>query len=117
MHVYYTYIIECNDGTLYVGVTNDIERRFQEHCDGIDPKSYTAKRRPLKLVHVESYQWILDAIAREKQLKSWSAEKKRALLIAQEDLLHILAQCRNASRHDRPLHFDQGSSPVEDTGS
>lgn len=117
MHVYYTYIIACNDGTLYVGVTNNIERRFREHCDGLDLRSYTAKRPPLKLVHVESSQWILDAIAREKQLKGWSAVKKRALLMAQEDLLHILAQCRNASRHDRPLHFDQGSSPAENTES
>lgn len=100
-----------------MGVTNNIERRFREHCDGLDLKSYTAKRRRLKLLHVESFQWVLDAIAREKQLKGWSAVKKRALLMAQEDLLHIPAQCRNASRHDRTLHFDQDSSPTEHTGS
>ena len=101
MHIYYTYIIECNDGTLYVGVTNDVERRFSEHCEGSNPRSYTAKRRPLKLVHVETFQWILDAIAREKQLKGWSALKKQALIMGEEATLHMLARCRNGSVHDR----------------
>ena len=63
MHVYFVYLIVCSDGTFYVGVTNNVVRRFQEHCDAIDPRSYTAKRRPLKLVYVEPFQWILDAIA------------------------------------------------------
>ncbi len=61
-HLYFVYIIECNNGTLYVGVTNNVERRFQEHCDRIHPTSYTAKRLPLKLVYVENDQWIQDAI-------------------------------------------------------
>jgi putative endonuclease len=102
MHIYYVYIIECNDGTLYVGVTNSVERRFLEHCEGLDPKSYAAKRRPLKLVHIETFQWILDAIAREKQLKGWSAPKKQALMLGQEETLRLLARCRNGSVHDRP---------------
>jgi putative endonuclease len=102
MHIYYVYIIECSDGTLYVGVTNNVARRFHEHCEGIDPKSYTAKRRPLKLVHVETFQWVLDAIAREKQLKGWSAPKKRALMMGEEEALHVLAKCRNSTAHDRP---------------
>lgn len=72
MHVYYTYMILCIDGTYSVGVTNNVERRFQQHCDGMDPASYTAKRRPLQLVHAERFQWIHDAIRREKQLKGWS---------------------------------------------
>lgn len=102
MHVYYTYLILCSDGTYYTGVTNDVDRRFQEHCDGLQPTSYTAKRRPLKLVYVESYQWIQDAIRREKQLKRWSSAKKRALIMNDERVLHELAKCRNLSRHDHP---------------
>lgn len=42
MHIYFTCIIECNDGTFYVGVTNDAERRFQEHYEGLAPRSCTA---------------------------------------------------------------------------
>lgn len=99
MHVYYTYMIECNDGTFYVGVTNDIERRFSEHCDGVDPGSYTAKRRPLRLAYFEILQWIQHAIAREKQLKGWSAPKKKALIMKDEELMHALARCRNQSSH------------------
>jgi putative endonuclease len=102
MHLYFVYLIVCSDGTFYVGVTNNVERRFQEHCEAVDPRSRTAKRRPLKLVHVEPFQWILDAIAREKQIKGWSAPKKQALIIQDEAILHELATCRNRTRHDRP---------------
>lgn len=110
MHSYFVYIIECNDGKLYVGVTNNVARRFEEHQAGLHPKSYTAKRRPLKLLYVETFQWIQDAIAREKQLKGWSSTKKRALMMAQDDILHLLARCRNGSVHDRPERTDRASS-------
>lgn len=99
VHVYYVYIIECNDGTLYVGVTNDIERRFSEHRDGVHPKSYTARRRPLRLAYFEVFQWIEYAIKREKQLKGWSAPKKQALMQSDEVILRKLAECRNSSHH------------------
>ncbi len=100
MHIYYTYIIKCNDGTLYVGVTNDLERRFAEHSSGQDPRSYTSKRRPLRLVHFETFQWVREAIRREEQLKGWSAQKKRALIRSDEDILHQFASCRNHSSHN-----------------
>jgi len=99
MHIYYVYIIECNDGTFYVGVTNDIERRFAEHRDGAHPGSYTAKRRPVRLAYFEIFQWIDNAIKREKQLKGWSAPKKRALIKSDEEVLHELATCKNKSTH------------------
>lgn len=101
MHLYYTYMLLCSDGTYYVGVTNNMERRFAEHCEGADPSSYTAKRLPVKLVHVEGFQWIQDAIAREKQLKGWSVPKKEALIMNETSSLHELSKCRNGSRHDR----------------
>lgn len=112
MPCYYVYILECKDGTLYVGVTNDIDRRSAEHRDGIDPGSYTAKRRPVRLVHVEMFQWILDAIAREKQLKGWSALKKRALIRDDEPLLHRLARCGNDTTHlNGPSHGPSMENP------
>ena len=48
---YFVYILECSDKTLYVGVTNDYERRLYEHQNGDDKKSYTFRRRPVKLLY------------------------------------------------------------------
>ncbi len=77
---YYVYIIECSDGTFYTGVSNNYERRYKEHCEGINPGCYTYDRRPLRLRHVEWYHDITQAIAREKQLKGWGKKKKEALI-------------------------------------
>jgi len=77
---YYVYMLQCADGSYYVGVTNDLERRFGEHAFGIDPKCYTFERRPVELVHSSCFHEITDAIAWEKQLKGWSRKKKRALI-------------------------------------
>ena len=78
MRRYYVYMLRCFDGTFYVGVTNDPERRNAEHSYGIDPKCYTYNRRPLQMVYVGEFQWIDEAIAFEKKLKSWSHRKKRS---------------------------------------
>ena len=77
VHVRFVYIIECNDGTFYVGVTNDLERRFAEHRDGADPGSYTSKRRPVRLAYFEIFQWIEDAIKREKPQRLVCTEEAR----------------------------------------
>ena len=78
MDWYYVYMLQCFDGTFYTGVTNNIERRFAQHCYGIDPKCYTYNRRPLILVYAGEFQFIHDAINFEKRLKRWSHRKKRA---------------------------------------
>ena len=80
MKEYCVYILECSDGSYYTGITNDYEKRVNEHQSGIDPKCYTYKRRPVKLVHLERYSEVLDAIRREKQIKSWSRKKKQILI-------------------------------------
>ncbi len=79
MKRYYVYMLLCFDGTFYVGVTNDLERRVGEHEFGVDPRSYTFSRRPLKLVHSSEFHYIDEAIAWEKHLKGWSHAKKSAL--------------------------------------
>ena len=80
MKRYYVYILRCFDGTFYVGMTNDIERRVNEHDFGIDPHCYTYERRPLRLVHVSEFTWVDQALAFEKKLKTWSHRKKRAFI-------------------------------------
>ena len=50
MKIYYVYIVKCSDNTYYIGVTNDLERRVNEHNDGLNPESYTYTRKPVELV-------------------------------------------------------------------
>lgn len=77
---YYTYILSNkSDTTLYVGVTNDLERRVAEHRSGMIP-GFTQLYSCHKLVYFEEYTDVLQAIAREKQLKKWSRVKKNELI-------------------------------------
>ncbi|HTO37120.1 MAG TPA: GIY-YIG nuclease family protein [Brumimicrobium sp.] len=89
---YYTYILLCSDDSYYVGITNNIENRFKQHCNGYVENSYTYARRPLKLVYYEKCQYVINAIAREKQLKGWSRKKKEALINKFPDELKVLAK-------------------------
>ena len=74
---YYTYIMSSpNNSTLYIGVTNDIERRVIEHKSGSIP-GFSQKYNCCKLVYYEEYSDINQAIEREKKLKKWRREKKR----------------------------------------
>ena len=68
-----------NDTTLYIGVTNDIERRVKEHRSGQIP-GFTQKYNCQKLVYYETYSDIDQAIEREKKLKKWRREKKDWLI-------------------------------------
>jgi len=74
------YILRCADGSYYTGSTKTVEARVWEHNNAPDEKSYTAKRRPVELVFSETYDRIVDAIARERQIKGWSRRKKEALI-------------------------------------
>ena len=67
------------DSVLYIGMTNDLIRRISEHQSGAIP-GFTADFRCHKLVFWEHYGDVYEAIAREKQLKSWSRKKKIALI-------------------------------------
>ena len=92
MKKYFTYILLCADESFYVGVTNDIVRRFEEHKLGINEGSYTHSRRPLSLVYLEETRYINNAIAREKQLKGWSRKKKIALIESNFEELKTLSK-------------------------
>jgi len=79
MEYAYTYILECNDGSYYVGSTIDLERRFAQHNAG-EGAEYTKHRRPVKLVYFEECLSIKDAFLREKQIQGWSRKKRQALI-------------------------------------
>ncbi|UOE50691.1 GIY-YIG nuclease family protein [Mucilaginibacter sp. SMC90] len=91
LHQYYVYIITNQANTvLYVGVTNDIKNRISEHKLKIF-KGFTAMYNCNKLVYFEDFQWIQDAIAREKQLKAGSRQKKIDLIIADNPMWNDLS--------------------------
>ena len=76
---YYTYIVASASRTLYIGVTNNLERRIQQHKDGTF-KGFTTKYRCHRLVWFEEYRWVKFAIAREKELKGWLRARMIALV-------------------------------------
>ena len=66
---------------LYTGVTNDLIRRVYEHKNHVDKNNFTSKYNVDKLVHFEETSDIRAAIEREKQIKSWSRDKKTSLIM------------------------------------
>ena len=79
--VYYVYILtNTHNNVLYTGVTNDLERRCYEHKQK-KIKGFTQKYNVDKLIYYERFDSIDSAIAREKQIKGFSREKKLALII------------------------------------
>ena len=77
---YYVYIMSNqNDTTLYVGMTNNIERRLEEHKSGLI-KGFTQRYNCNKLVYFECYSDVNQTIEREKQIKKWRREKKDWLI-------------------------------------
>ena len=82
MNTYYVYIMTNYANTvLYIGVTNDINRRVYEHKNELND-GFTKKYHLHKLVYLESTSNVEDAIAREKQLKGLSRKKKESLIAA-----------------------------------
>ena len=99
-HAYFVYILHCSDNSYYTGMTNDYERRLEEHHSGLNPSCYTYTRRPLTLLYCEEYQSVYDAINREKQIKGWSKKKKEALIRGDFTELQLIA--RNKVRREEP---------------
>ncbi|PWJ60471.1 putative endonuclease [Dyadobacter jejuensis] len=95
MKKYYVYIVKCHDSSYYIGVTNDVERRMDEHNAGKIKTAYTYFRRPVVLVFVQEFADITQAIVFEKQLKGWSRKKKEAIISDQWHLLPALSKNRN----------------------
>jgi putative endonuclease len=99
MNSYYVYILKCSDGSYYTGVTNDIQRRFYEHQEGLIEDCYTHDKRPVDLLFTEEYHDVNEAIGREKQIKGWSRKKKEALINGDFEKLIELSKGRSQSRH------------------
>jgi putative endonuclease len=77
---HHVYILECADKTLYVGCTNNLEKRLIEHNSQKCGAHYTKIRRPVVLKYSESFETLAEARKREAEIKRWSREKKLKLI-------------------------------------
>jgi putative endonuclease len=81
-HHYYIYLLtNKSDKVMYIGVTNNLERRVYEHKMKMVP-GFTGKYNVNKLVYFEETSDVRAAIAREKEIKKWRREKKNSLVVA-----------------------------------
>jgi putative endonuclease len=79
-HSYYVYILASgHNGTLYIGVTNDIWRRMAQHRSGCGSE-FVKKYNVTRLVYIEKYESVIEAVTREKQLKNWKRDWKIELI-------------------------------------
>ena len=78
--MYRVYILECADKTLYVGCTNNLEKRLKQHNESKSGAHYTKIRRPVKLKHSEKFRTFAKARAREAEIKRWARDKKLSFL-------------------------------------
>ena len=77
----YVYIMASHkNGTIYIGVTRDIGARVQQHKSNFDPKSFTSRYAVHRLVYIEEFDLIGEAIAYEKRLKGWNRTWKIELI-------------------------------------
>ena len=80
--MHHTYILRCADGTLYVGATNDLEKRVYLHNHSKAGAKYTRGRRPVTLVYSERFRSLAKARAREAALKRLTRAEKLAIIHA-----------------------------------
>ena len=104
MKYYFTYILQCNDGSFYTGMTNNLERRLQEHKSGKNKNSYTYDKRPDILKWHETFTNSTEAIRVEKQIKGWSRRKKMALI--EENGEKLIEYSRNYTQYGSSTSSD-----------
>ena len=73
------YILKCNDGSLYVGCTNNFEKRIKEHNESKNGAHYTKIRRPVVIKYTEKFKTLAEARRREAELKKWKRQTKEIL--------------------------------------
>lgn len=86
MKQWLVYMLYCSDGSIYTGITSDIERRLAEHNEGKrQAAAYTRSRRPVRLVYRENVNSRSSALKREAEIRRLSRSEKLALIKTQEN--------------------------------
>ena len=107
MKPFWLYNLKCSDGSDYLGHTDDLEKRLDQHYEGV-PGCYTFKRRPVELVYQCEFETREEALSRELQLKGWTRAKKEA---SPTPVLRLRARLRLALRSGRTVAQDHGCRP------
>ncbi|AZG45327.1 GIY-YIG nuclease family protein [Gordonia insulae] len=89
----YLYILECADGSFYVGSTRDIDNRLEQHNLGRGAR-YTSGRLPVRLVYCLECESVAEAYALEKRVQGWSRAKRIALISGRLEALPALSRKR-----------------------
>jgi putative endonuclease len=92
--MFWVYILRCADASYYVGHTDHLERRLQQHQDG-SCGCYVADRRPFEVLWTQSFITRDEALAAERQIKGWSRKKKEAMI--RGDWAEVSRLARNKS--------------------
>jgi len=100
----YAYILQCRDGSYYVGSTTHLEARVHQHQIGLGA-AYTRHRRPVTLVWAALFETIPAAFSFEKQVQGWGRAKRQALIDGRLDHLPALAR-KDFSRRPEPPATD-----------
>ena len=95
----WTYILECADGSLYVGSTRSLDLRLAHHASGTG-SAYTRWRLPVRLVWAQEFEHVGDAFAFEKQVQNWGRAKRLALIEGRFEDLPGLARGRSGRPAD-----------------
>ena len=77
--MYYVYILQCSDGTLYTGWTDDPDKRVRDHNSSKRGAKYTRSRRPVALKYVEGFRSKGKAMSREAEIKRMNRQEKLSL--------------------------------------
>ena len=77
--MYYVYLLQCGDGTIYTGITTDVLRRFKEHKNG-KGGHYTSSKKAVKILYTEKQKDRSSAQRREAEIKRWRREEKLRLV-------------------------------------
>ncbi len=77
--MYFVYLIKCRDKSIYTGITNNLERRFNEHKIG-KGGHYTSTKKVIKIMYSEKHPDRSSALKREAEIKGWRREKKMELI-------------------------------------
>ena len=96
----WVYILLCSDKSYYTGCTTNIQNRIWEHKSGLY-QGYTSKRLPVKLVWLEEFRDINEAIDMERRIKKWSKAKKIALIKGDIEKIHELAKSKEMIERER----------------
>jgi putative endonuclease len=90
-HNHFFYVLECKDGSLYAGYTNNLEKRIKLHNEGKAAK-YTRGRGPVKLVYSRQFHHKSEALKAEYEFKQWTRKKKEEYLMKETGGLYVAAK-------------------------